>query len=102
MRGHATQLEVASRRFRNRFDASQQENISRDSQNQKSRRADKRSRERMCRLYDIARKNWRGDSSKLIAKIQNSPESAPAFTRSDQPRKRHAYRRTGRPSAERA
>src|SRR5437016_9632049 len=101
MRGHATNLEFASRRFRNRFDASQQENISRDPQKQKSRRADKRSRERMCRLYDIARKNWRSNSSKLIAKIQNSTECADAFSWSDQRRDRPSYRRSGGQSADR-
>src|SRR5437773_1645948 len=101
MRGHATHSEFASRRFRDRFYAPQQENISRDSQNQKSRCADKRSSERMCRLNDVARKNRRSNPGELIAKIQNSSECADAFSRSNQRRDRPSHRRSRGQSSDR-
>jgi len=86
MRWLARQSELDSRRFRDRFDTAQQKDISRDTQNQKSRRANKRSSERMRRLHDVTCKNRRSNPGELIAKIQNSSERADAFSRSNQRR----------------
>jgi len=38
----------------------------------------------MRRLHDVAGKNRRGNSGELIAKIQNSPQCANAFSWSNQ------------------
>src|SRR5690349_5756002 len=101
LRRYTAYFELASCRFRNRFDTAQQKDISRDPQNQKSRRADKRSRERMCRLHDVTRKNRRSNPGKLIAKIQNASQRADALSWSNQRRNRPSNRRSRGQSANR-
>ena len=67
-----------------RFYPPQQEYIACDPKKQKGRGGNERSRKRMRRLHDVAGKNRRGNSGELIAKIQNSPQCANAFSWSNQ------------------
>src|SRR5882762_6430693 len=52
-------------------------------------------------LHDVACHNRRSNSGELIAKIQNSPQGADAFSWSNQRGDRPSYRRSGGQSADR-
>ena len=55
----------------------------------------------MRRLHDVACHNRRSNSGELIAKIQNSPQCADAFSWSNQRGDRPSYRRSSGQSADR-
>src|SRR2546422_11488259 len=67
-----------------RLHSPQQENIARDTQEQKGRGRGKRPGKRMKRLGDVAGKNRCGDRRELVAKVDDPTEGAHTFPRRDQ------------------
>src|SRR2546422_3588010 len=78
-----------------RLHSPQQENIARDTQEQKGRGRGKRPGKRMSRLGDVAGKNRCGDRRELVAKVDDPTECAHTFPRSDQRWDRPSHGRCG-------
>ena len=91
---------AGSGRFRNCFDATQQENIAGDTQEQESRGGDERTGVGVRCSNDVPGENRRGDGRELVAEIQNSAQRAHAFTRGDQGGDGPTHRRRGRQSTD--
>src|SRR6267143_376709 len=92
---------MRSSRFRDWFYLPEQKYIPGNAHKQKYRRCHERPRKGTRCLHDVARDDRRGNSGKLIAKIQNSSQRADTFSRSNQRRNRPSHRRSGGQSADR-
>src|SRR5215472_5833621 len=83
------------RGFRDRFDSSQQKNVTRNTNQKKNCRCGERSKKRMGCFDHIARGNRRSNARQLVAEIHDSAERSDAFSGRNQRRNGPSYRRGG-------
>src|ERR1700722_16638819 len=75
-------------RFRNPFDATQQEDISANSKQQDYRRGSESRRKRAGERGNLARDDWGSNRGKLATEVDDPPNRADARTRRD--KRRHS------------